>query len=54
MAVEQNGELLRYINRPSENVVLRAIEQNPLAIRFVDKPSSKVILTAISSTIKGI
>ena len=40
-AVEQNGEAIRYIKTPPEQVQLAAIKQDCYAIQYIDNPSEE-------------
>lgn len=42
IAVNKDGESIRYLSDPSEELQLVAINQNKLAIRFIKNPTKKV------------
>lgn len=44
--VKQDGSLIKYIERPSEKVMLTAINQNPAAILHISDPTEKAMIRA--------
>jgi len=45
--VYNNGELIQFIDNPSEEVQLAAVKKDPYLIRYIDNPSEKVQLAAV-------
>jgi hypothetical protein len=41
------GELIQFIDNPSEKVQLAAVKKNPLSIQYIQNPSEKVQLAAV-------
>jgi len=46
LAVQKDGECIRYLLDPSEELQLAAVNQNKLAICFIKNPTQKVIDSA--------
>jgi DNA-dependent RNA polymerase auxiliary subunit epsilon len=45
--VYNNGELIQFIDNPSEEVQLAAVKENGYSIKFIDNPSEEVQLAAV-------
>jgi DNA-dependent RNA polymerase auxiliary subunit epsilon len=45
--VYNNGELIQFIENPSEEVQLAAVKENGYSIQFIENPSEKVQLAAV-------
>jgi hypothetical protein len=46
--VYNNGELIQFIDNPSEEVQLAAVKDDPFSIEYIENPSEKVIQLARS------
>jgi hypothetical protein len=47
LAVQQNGQDIKYIDKPSEEIQKLAVQQNGQAIRFIDNPSEEIQKLAV-------
>ena len=49
MAVERNGNALRYVKEQTEAVCLKAVKQNGDALQYVKEQTEAVCLTAVKN-----
>ena len=46
-AVQQDGDAIRFIEKPSEAVQMAAVQQDGYAIRYIEKPSEALRMAAV-------